>query len=72
MRKKEKITLDDLAVMVKRGFDETATRSELKEIESNLKKEILRLEKEIEELRKDITLIGSLPSESRAAAGYPL
>jgi hypothetical protein len=62
MKKKKEITLDDLAVMVKRGFDETAKKVDLinlTERVGNIEKE---LKKEINEVRHDISLISALPA----------
>lgn len=67
MRKKH-ITIDDLAGMIKRGFDATATKVDMearftdtaKDI-AGLKQDIARLEKEIAELRQDIAHLNRIP-----------
>lgn len=69
--KKKRITIDELAIMVKRGFDETAKKVDMearfaetatKEDIAALQADIVRLEKEIAELRQDIAQINRLPS----------
>lgn len=42
---KKSITIDDLAVMVQKGFAETATKIELKAMESRIDKRFDKLEK---------------------------
>ena len=74
--KKKRITIDELAGMIKRGFDATATKADMEtrfaDMETRfdkteqdiagLKQDIARLEKEIAELRQDILHINRLPS----------
>lgn len=75
--KKKKITIEDLAVMIKHGFDETAKKDDVnarfdevdarfEKIETRLettatKTDIARLEKEIAELRHDLGFVQSMP-----------
>lgn len=69
--KKKKITIEDLAVMIKHGFDETAKKDDVnarfEKIETRLettatKTDIARLEKEIAELRHDLGFVQSMPA----------
>ena len=43
--KKKNVTIDDLALMVQKGFDETATKSELKSLETKMDKRFDKIEK---------------------------
>lgn len=68
MTKKKKITLEELAAMVKRGFDEAAKAANARFDETvtradivSLKADIARLEKEIAELREDIAHLKQIP-----------
>lgn len=67
---KKNLTIEDLAIMVKRGFDETAKKVDVdarfEKIEARLDKtatkdDIVRLEKEITKLDQNISHIGYLP-----------
>lgn len=48
MSKKSKTTIDDLAVMIKNGFDNTATKKQV----DNLEKRVIRLENNVKFLAK--------------------
>ncbi|MEK7664092.1 MAG: hypothetical protein AAB340_01430 [Patescibacteria group bacterium] len=43
--KKKNVTINDLAVMVQKGFNETATKSELKSLETKMDKRFDKIEK---------------------------
>jgi len=43
--KKKNTTIDDLAVMVQKGFEETATKSELRSLETKMDKRFDKIEK---------------------------
>lgn len=76
--KRKKTTIDDLAVMVKHGFDETAKKADmdarfdgmetrLAKVEARLEKtatkaDIEQLEKEIALLRYDLGFVQSMPA----------
>lgn len=59
---KRKTTIDDLAVMIKRGFDDTVTKADLQAVKKELKEDISRLEREIAELRDDVSRLTPLPA----------
>jgi predicted nucleic acid-binding Zn-ribbon protein len=69
--KKKTITIDELAVMIKRGFDETASKTGFLRLEEDInivKEDVVkirddtaRLEKEIVGLRKDIEHLNRIP-----------
>ena len=58
------ITINALALMVKRGFDETAKKGDIdaRFAKTASKEDIKRLEQDIAELRTDIASIGQLPA----------
>ncbi|MEK7208015.1 MAG: hypothetical protein AAB699_00525 [Patescibacteria group bacterium] len=66
---RKSITIEVLAGMVKRGFDETARKADMdarfdavdKELAS-VKSDIKRLEKEIADLREDMAFVNKLPA----------
>lgn len=64
MSKQKKVTTEELAIMIKRGFDETATTvaMDARFAETASKQDIVRLEKEITELRTDIAHVSRLPA----------
>ena len=62
MAKSKNITINELAVMVKRGFDETAKNLDVRFDETATKQDILRLEKEIASLREDIAHGNRIPA----------
>ncbi|NQV12896.1 MAG: hypothetical protein HQ530_01180 [Parcubacteria group bacterium] len=51
---KQKMTLDRLAVMVAKGFEKTATKDELKNLETRLDGRIGKLEKKVGGIEKRI------------------
>lgn len=56
MSKNKEITIDDLAMMVKRGFDDTASKDDIKELKdefSDLKDEFSDLKDEFSGLKKE-------------------
>ena len=51
----EKMTLENLAVMVARGFEKTATKEDLKEVEIKLETKLSKLDRRIEEIHDIVT-----------------
>lgn len=52
---KKKTTIEDLAVLIKRGFDQTATKTELREEIGGVKSELKELKEQIAQLAADIS-----------------
>ena len=50
----KKTTLEELARMIKAGFDQTATRDELKGVENRLTESIDKVEEDVKILRQDM------------------
>lgn len=68
--KKNRVTIEELAGMIKRGFDATATKAAMEarfaEVETRFdetatKEDIARLEREIKELREDMAHLTRVP-----------
>ena len=63
---RKSITIEVLAGMVKRGFDETAKKADVDtrfdETEKTIKQEVARLEKEIADLHEDVAHLTQLPA----------
>lgn len=51
---KKAMTIEDLAVLVKRGFDHTASKEELNDFKREVRKEFGGIKSEIKELREHI------------------
>lgn len=61
-----KITLEKLAVMIQKGFEETATKVELKEVKqdvSALKQDVSELKKDMSEVKQDVKWMKDNSSE---------
>ncbi len=61
----KKMTIEDLAVMVKRGFDDTASKRDVKLVDDRLDKvddRLQKIEKEVKELREDLAFVTRLPA----------
>jgi len=53
--KKKKITIEDLARMVKKGFDETAKEEQVINLEKWAKRRFDNIDRELEKIRKQLT-----------------
>ncbi|MCX6712130.1 MAG: hypothetical protein NT041_00375 [Candidatus Vogelbacteria bacterium] len=49
MKKKKNMTIDELAIMVQRGFEETATKADLLRLENRLDQKIDGVEKRLDQ-----------------------
>ena len=45
---KKSTTLDDLAAMIKNGFDNTATKQDLREVKTSLKSDIAKIDEKLQ------------------------
>ena len=62
-KNKKGVTLDDLANMVARGFENTATKSELKELESNMDIRFSKVDLRFDDIEKKIEKVDSRVDE---------
>jgi len=53
-KKTKKVTTDDLAIMVAKGFENTATKTDMGEV----KKDIKELKENVKDIKKDILNLG--------------
>lgn len=51
---KKKTTIEDLAVMVKRGFDQTVTKEEFRKEIKEIKEQVTNLAADVSQLKEDI------------------
>ena len=59
---KKNITIDDLAVMIQNGFDNTATKEQLENLENKVEKidkRLVNVEKDVKEIKFDLRDISS-------------
>ena len=53
--KKKNITIDDLAIMVKKGFDGTARKEQVENLEKWTKHRFDNIDRELKSIRKQLT-----------------
>ena len=56
-QKSSNTTLDDLAVMIKNGFDNTATKKDLAAVEQSLRKDITKLEGKVDKIDERLQIV---------------